>query len=155
MKLTALGVALDGMVFVGCSFPTLPHHPLWVVKGDKLRMKILVCGDRAWSSELIIKEYLEYLKPDLVIEGECRGADRIARKVAEELGIPVEQHPANWSLYGRAAGSIRNREMLDLNPDLVLAFHFNIQSSTGTADCLTEAERRGIPYVLTGVSLDE
>ena len=114
-------------------------------------MKVLVCGDRNWTSRLIIKEWLKYLKPDLVIEGECRGADLIGKSVAKELGIPVDPHPANWEQYHKAAGNIRNREMLDLEPDLVLAFHFYIEESKGTADCLTEAERRGIPYAVIGL----
>jgi len=114
-------------------------------------LKILVCGDRYWDSKLIIRKWLEYLKPSLVIEGECEGADILARKAAEELGIPVDPHPANWHRYHLGAGPIRNREMLDVKPDLVLAFHFDIAESRGTADTLFEAEKRGIPYAVIGL----
>jgi len=41
---------------------------------------------------------------------------------------------------------------LDKNPDLVLSFHFQITESKGTADTLFEAERRGIPYAVIGLS---
>ena len=114
-------------------------------------MKLLVCGDRNWGSNLIIRMWLDYLNPSLVIEGESRGADLISRKVAEEMGIKVDPYPARWEEYGRAAGPIRNREMLDQNPDLVLAFHFDITQSKGTADTLFEAERRGISYAVIGL----
>jgi len=114
-------------------------------------MKILVCGDRYWKSKFIIKKYLEYFNPSLVIEGGCKGADQIAAKAADELGIPVKPFPAKWGLYGKAAGPIRNRKMLDEKPDLVLAFHFEITESSGTADTLFEAEKRGIPYAVIGL----
>jgi hypothetical protein len=34
--------------------------------------------------------------------------------------------------------------MLDTKPDLVIAFHEDIESSKGTKDCIKEARRRGI-----------
>lgn len=114
-------------------------------------MKILICGDRNWGSKFIIKKYLESFSPDLVIEGGCKGADRLAAEAANELGIPVKPMPAKWGLYGKAAGPIRNREMLDEKPDLVLAFHFDIAGSSGTADTLFEADNRGIPYAVIGL----
>ena len=112
--------------------------------------KVLVCGDRRWASRLIIMKYLEALKPSLVIEGEAKGADTMARIAAEELGIPVQKFPAEWGKYGKAAGPIRNKQMLDEKPDLVLAFHFDIEGSSGTANCLCQAEDRGIDYYLVG-----
>ena len=118
-------------------------------------MKLLVCGDRNWTDRLIIKEYLEYLKPYLVIEGGARGADWIAGEVARELCIPVKEIMADWASYGRAAGVIRNKWMLDEDPDLVLAFHHHIEESKGTADMLTKTEKRGIPYILVGIENQE
>lgn len=111
-------------------------------------MKVLVCGDRTWGNVWMIREWLRYLNPSEVLEGGARGADRIAGEAARELNIPVRVFPAEWDKYGRAAGPIRNRQMLDECPDLVVAFHSNIESSSGTADTLCEAERRGMDYVL-------
>ncbi len=118
-------------------------------------MKVLVCGaaprrrtgDRGWTKrEAIGRELIERPPLTIIIEGEAEGADLLARDVAEELGFPVEPYPAEWKRYGRAAGPIRNRQMLDEGqPDLVLAFHANIAASTGTADMLGQAKKRGIP----------
>jgi len=83
-----------------------------------------------------------------VIHGNAAGADRLGASCAIELNIPIRSFPANWSAYGRAAGPIRNRQMLDEKPDLVLAFHSNIEASKGTKDCITEAAKRGIPVKL-------
>lgn len=108
-------------------------------------MKVLACGDRNWTDKGLIKSTLESI-PDLelVIEGGARGADTLAREAAVELGIEVREYGADWERFGRAAGPIRNRRMLDEKPDLVIAFHDNISKSKGTADTLREAKRRGI-----------
>lgn len=107
-------------------------------------MKVLVCGDRNWKDWSKIRTRLVELKPSSVITGGARGADTIAAISSSELGVPVQVFPANWSTYGRAAGPIRNREMLDQYPDLVLAFHSDLSKSKGTADCVREARKRGI-----------
>ncbi len=117
-------------------------------------MRVLVCGAAprqktgapGWTDrEAIRRELVKLPKGTLIIEGEAPGADRLAREVAKELGLEVAPFPANWNRYGKAAGPIRNREMLDAgNPHLVLAFHANISASKGTANMITQAKRQGI-----------
>jgi hypothetical protein len=55
----------------------------------------------------------------------------------------VRVFPADWERYKRRAGIIRNLEMLDQEPDLVIAFWDG--KSRGTAHTIGEARRRGIP----------
>jgi hypothetical protein len=122
-------------------------------------MKILITGDRNWDiNPQLHKERIRYILEKVtsgidknevtVIHGGARGVDSLAGEAARELGLKVEVHPADWELYGKAAGPIRNRKMLDQNPDLVLAFHNNLAESRGTKDCVKEAERRGFPVVV-------
>ena len=109
-------------------------------------MRLLVCGDRNWTDKEAIICRLQDLLPQVVIEGEARGADSIARDVAYMLGIKVLAYPAKWAEYGRVAGMIRNQQMInDGNPNMVLAFHDHISESKGTADMLRRASRAGIP----------
>lgn len=103
-------------------------------------MRVLICGDRNWSDLEFIKKYLSELKPDIVIEGEARGADTLARIAAKRLGIPTLGFPADWGFYGKAAGSIRNQQMLDEGkPDLVVAFHDDFENSKGTKDMVNRS----------------
>ena len=44
--------------------------------------------------------------------------------------------PADWKKYGKSAGPIRNREMLKMDPDIVLIFHDDPKNSKGTKDCV-------------------
>ena len=49
-----------------------------------------------------------------LLHGGARGADRAIGRAAYQLGWPVEALPADWRRHGRAAGPIRNRELLEL-----------------------------------------
>jgi hypothetical protein len=108
-------------------------------------MKVLVCGSREWDDEsLVLQRLSEIPHGSTVIHGDCRGADKIAGRAAKMFNLEVIAVPADWSL-GKSAGPIRNRKMLDMKPDLVIAFHDSIASSLGTRDCVMEAKERGIP----------
>ena len=109
-------------------------------------MRVLICGDRNWKDYFFIRKVLSArLKPtDLVIEGGARGADTLARTAALSLKIEVMEFPAEWAKYGKAAGPIRNKKMLDVGrPDQVWAFHDNIQGSRGTKNMITLAHQAG------------
>jgi hypothetical protein len=116
-------------------------------------MRILVCGDRNWADRKFIAEVLEDMKDNfstwqVLIEGEAPGADSIAAKWARRNGITVFAFPADWDLYGRAAGPIRNKQMLDEGkPDMVIAFHDNIEESRGTRNMLTILRKSGMKQV--------
>lgn len=103
-------------------------------------MRVLVCGDRKYKAYERIKARLMVLPAGtVIIEGEARGADSLARNAAKDVGLTVERYPADWERYGRAAGPIRNKQMLDAEPDLVIAFHSNIRESKGTLNMIQQA----------------
>lgn len=110
-------------------------------------MRVIICGDRNWTDEETIHEYIHTLPPNsVVIQGTCRGADMIARHLAYTHGHFIMDFPAKWDKHGRAAGPIRNKQMLtEGNPDLVIAFHDNLPESKGTADMIRQAKKAGIP----------
>lgn len=113
--------------------------------------RILVCGDRNWSDSDKIKTVLtEFPSNDsVVIHGGCRGADTIAGNVAKEYGMNVVVFQAEWGKYGRGAGPIRNKKMLDEGkPDIVIAFHSDISSSKGTKNMIEQARKKGVEVVL-------
>lgn len=118
-------------------------------------MKVLVTGaaprrydpaSPTWTDKERVKEVLRHVGATIVVHGAARGADRLAGEAARELGLEVRAYPADWATHHRAAGPIRNREMLTEHPDLVIAFHPDIAKSTGTVDMLMLADKAGIPY---------
>lgn len=111
-------------------------------------MKLLVCGGREFTD-------VEYAVPRIhrvhqqtpvsaLICGMAKGGDSIALAWARELGIPVEEYHADWKKYGKAAGPIRNQQMADAQPDLVIALPGNI----GTASMIEIAKKAGIPTTI-------
>ena len=109
-------------------------------------MRVLVCGDRNWTdTEAIKRELKNYSKDTVIVHGACRGADRIAGEIGKELGLTIEEFPADWRKHGKAAGHIRNKQMIDEGkPNLVLAFHSDIESSKVTKNMLRQSEKAGI-----------
>ena len=107
-------------------------------------MKVLVTGSRKWTDyETIYKRLTMLPRDSIVIEGGASGSDTLARTAAFQLGLARVRIKPKWEIYGRSAGALRNRAMLDLKPDLVLAFR--VAMSSGTTDCIDEARMRGIP----------
>lgn len=108
-------------------------------------MRVLVCGGRDYADRTGLFMELDRLHAawcfEVVIEGEARGADTLAREWAESRGLPVEKYPADWARDGRAAGPIRNRRMLvEGKPDMVIAF----PGGRGTDNMLAQAITAGV-----------
>lgn len=118
-------------------------------------MKIVVTGDREWTSLETIHTAIQYVldrfdllpKELRLVEGECRGADKGCRIVAEALGVEVIPEPPEWKKFGKAAGVIRNQRMLDDHPDLkvCLAFHDDLSRSKGTKDMIKRCQKLSLP----------
>lgn len=67
------------------------------------------------------------------------------------LNLPQIKYPADWASYGKAAGPIRNKTMIDSIPQLVLAFQWN--NSKGTQHAINLAQQQNIPTrIFTGES---
>lgn len=116
---------------------------------------VLVCGSRLWTDHVEIYLALDELRhefdePIRVVHGDCKGADRIAGKIADDFGWPVKPYPAEWKKYKGAAGPIRNREIWREEPDISLVIA--VGSGHGTEDMVrlstaagVEVRRRGLP----------
>jgi hypothetical protein len=109
-------------------------------------MKILVTGSRTFPSRELVEKVLEHWNPGgdvLVIVGDCpTGADLYAREWCAKAKVPCQIHYADWDKHGKPAGPIRNREMVEQEPDIVLAFYHG--ASRGTQNCVNLASKAGI-----------
>lgn len=106
-------------------------------------MKILVCGGRDFDDYEYIKETLEMIHAEheitCLVHGAATGTDSLAAAWAEEKGIELVPYPADFEKFGRAAGPIRNSQMLKENIELVIAF----PGGAGTMDMIKKARRQG------------
>lgn len=110
-------------------------------------MRVIICGSRNWTDRDTIEDYIKTLPPNsTVIHGACRGADIIAHNLALKHGHRINDFPAEWGIYGFAAGPIRNGEMLKYgDPEFVVAFHDDLENSKGTKDMVRQARAAGVP----------
>jgi hypothetical protein len=119
-------------------------------------MRVLVCGGRTYDNEAAVWRALDDLVDKhlsiTVIEGGARsrlrgmeGADAFAARWCERnhLVCGHEQYRADWDRYGKKAGVLRNQQMLDTRPDLVLAF----PGGRGTADMVQRARKAGVEVI--------
>jgi hypothetical protein len=106
--------------------------------------RVLVTGGRDYADAASVDAWLTSLTPSVIAEGGASGADRLAAIWAHDNDVRCETFPARWALHGRAAGPIRNQQMLDeFNPDIVLAF----PGGRGTADMVARARKKGVRVV--------
>lgn len=108
-------------------------------------MHVLITGGRNFDNRELLETTLDAVHASVplsvLIHGAANGADTFAGEWASRKGIEVVAYPADWKRYGRGAGPIRNRAMLELAPDLLVAF----PGGKGTADMIFAAEKTGIP----------
>lgn len=105
-------------------------------------MKVLVCGSRGFNDyQLLAKKLSEYNITE-IIEGGSRGADLLSKRYGYDNGIKVTEVKARWDLYGKRAGYLRNEQMVNMNPDLVIAFWSGV--SKGTKHTIDLAINKGI-----------
>lgn len=108
--------------------------------------RVVVTGGRHYEDYARVLSVLADLDHDCVIvHGGASGADSLASRAAQELGLGVEIYLPNWSRYGRAAGPMRNQLMV-MNASLVIAF----PGGRGTRSCILAAERIGVPVQFVG-----
>jgi hypothetical protein len=104
-------------------------------------LKVLVCGGRDFHDTKRVDEVLCKYAPSVVIHGCARGADTLASIWASQHGVREMKFPADWATHGKAAGMIRNAQMLQEGaPDMVIAF----PGGKGTANMIALARRAGI-----------
>jgi hypothetical protein len=133
-------------LYLSSSPEIAPSHSLVIAAGGG--------RDLAWPQQRVAAELLARSGGRLVhllLHGGARGADAAIGRAAQQLGWSSAVMPAQWQLHGRAAGPIRNRELLEqaiakavahtspgsLASVLVVAF----PGGPGTASLLQQARR--------------
>lgn len=114
-----------------------------------MEQRVLVCGGRDFTDEKMAFSILDLAhaaNPIIkLIHGAAAGADMLAAMWAAKRNVQTEAFPADWDTYGKSAGPIRNRKMLDEGkPDMVIAF----PGGHGTNNMLAQAEGARVPIIL-------
>lgn len=124
-------------------------------------MRILITGDRNYKDREMVFGVIGAVMGRVpateditIIDGMAKGADQLASEFGSMLdGVFHERYPADWDKHGKAAGHIRNKEMLDSGADVVIAFKDNFNHALdkgGTENMVKIAMAAGMPVILVG-----
>jgi hypothetical protein len=111
-------------------------------------IRVCVCGGRNYNDKLLLyktlDKFLNVRNDFIIINGDAAGADRLSTEWAKERNIKYELFPADWKTYKKAAGPIRNKQMIDSHIDLLIAF----PGGNGTKNMIEQCKKRNIRILL-------
>lgn len=123
------------------------------IKSNNIRSRIIVCGGRHFDNYTclctVIDSILSELNLDFdeieIVSGNCSGADQLGERYADDNDISYSVFPAQWSVYGRSAGPIRNSEMVKYasESEIPVVVAFVSPNTKGTQDTIKKAQKLG------------
>ena len=111
--------------------------------------RMIVCGGKDFKDYGYFEKEMDSLIQNHnhieLVSGHAKGADTFAEIFAGKNAIPIKVFPPDWKKYGKAAGPIRNREMLTYASEarpVVVAFWNG--KSRGIGNMLKQANEAGV-----------
>lgn len=96
-------------------------------------MKVLISGSRGITDYEFVRKCLDDALRIEIVVGDAKGVDTLVQEYCMKRGIKCEIYHADWDKYGRAAGPIRNSEMVS-KCDIGMAIWDGV--SYGTKDAI-------------------
>lgn len=107
------------------------------------KKKVAIVGSREGVSRLRVGAYVCSLPKDtIIVSGGARGVDQAAEFYAKHAGLEIIVFPAEWDKYGKRAGFVRNKLIVDA-ADRIVAFWDG--ASKGTKHTIDLALKQGKP----------
>jgi hypothetical protein len=117
-------------------------------------IRVIVTGDRGWYCLELARRVVgrlcdRYGRDNLVVVHGCAaGVDTAFDHAAKLAGVKIDPNPADWDRYQKAAGPIRNGEMVAAGANFAIAVHKDLKASKGTKDCVHQCFDAGIKVFL-------
>ena len=112
-------------------------------------LRIIVAGSRTFNDYDLLESTLsDYLKENnnvTIISGAAKGADQLGERFARKYRYNLKYFPAQWDMYGKSAGPIRNRKMAEYAAEgHGILFAFWDGNSRGTKSMIELAKKYGL-----------
>lgn len=116
-------------------------------------MRLVIAGSRSTPHREAVAQvraaYNSYLKlfpaPTTIIHGDAKGIDAAAKSIFTSR-LEVVPFSANWDLYGKAAGPIRNQEMARAADTLLAIWDGDSKGTKSMINCMREQRK---PVIVT------
>lgn len=112
-------------------------------------MRVIIAGGRDFNDYELLEEKCNAILPNEyepeIVCGKARGADTLGELYAKQYNLEIKYFPANWDLYGKRAGYIRNQQMAlyaKENNGVLIAFWDG--KSKGTKHMIDLANKHGL-----------
>ena len=113
-----------------------------------MNMRVIICGGRDFADKKLCFDSLGRLLSEYeameIVSGHARGADLFGEEYARIHGLKLTVFKADWKKYGRGAGPVRNRQMLEYalkGTAVIIAFWDG--KSKGTKNMIDQARKAG------------
>lgn len=98
------------------------------------KFRVIIAGGRDFNDFRLLSESCMYMLQNKrnveVVSGTANGADKLGEQFANFAGHQLKQFPANWDVYGKRGGFVRNKEMAEY-ADALIVFWDGKSKGTG------------------------
>ena len=89
-------------------------------------MRLAIIGSRDFNDYELLENEVNKLRKrhkniNIIVSGGARGADTLAEQYADNHNLKKQIYHAEWNIYGKRAGYIRNQVIWD-NCDIIICF---------------------------------
>lgn len=115
-------------------------------------MKVIIAGSRTIHDYKLVCEAVQLSGFEIttVISGTAKGVDRLGERYARDNRLKIEKYPANWDLYRKKAGYLRNEEMARHCDAVIVVWD---GYSVGSMSMIEIAKRKKLPLFVHKVKL--
>ncbi|MBR4868132.1 MAG: DUF2493 domain-containing protein [Clostridia bacterium] len=110
--------------------------------------KIVIAGCRHYTDYVEAEAYIDFCISEIrhkhtliFVSGGCRGADALGERYAKKNGYPIERYPADWKVFGKAAGPIRNKKMAEIADYIICFWDEKSKGTKSMIDCARKAKK--------------
>lgn len=115
--------------------------------------KVIIAGGRNFNNFPLLRTKMdEFLVNKIkthqivIVSGGARGADTLGEKYGKLKGFKIIRIKANWNKHGKAAGFVRNKEMLDIANGVVCCWD-KVSKGTGHLVKITKQTSTPINFI--------
>lgn len=108
-------------------------------------MRLAIVGTRTFTNYKFLRKKIlkKFYLSDIteIVSGGAEGVDTLAEQFAEEYNIPLKVYKPDWKKYGKKAGAIRNKKIVNRCNKIIAFWDGKSVGTKITIDMAIEAKK--------------